>query len=1116
MSAACLVAACSGAAGSAAAPAADGRLFTLLPSSYTGVRFENRLTETNDLNVFTYRNYYNGGGVGIGDLTGDGLPEIVLTSNQGGPRLYLNEGKFHFRDVTDEAGLVNKDGSWTTGVTLADVNGDGRLDIYVCKAGKVQGALRANELWINQGLNAHGVPTFVEVAAAYGIADTGYSTQAVFFDYDRDGDLDLLVVNNSPRPVSSMPLENTRARRDPLGGDRLYRNDGGHFVDVSAAAGIYGSEIGLGLGVVVSDVNSDGWPDIYVANDFFERDYLYINQRNGSFAERLEQEMPSISLSSMGLDIADVNNDGWPDIYVVDMLPDDEHRLKTTTSFEDWHRLRAEVRNGFHYQFTRNMLHLNNGNGTFSDIGQLAGVARTDWSWSALIADLDLDGHKDIYVTNGLAKDVTSQDYIAFLANNETMRAATQRKRVDFLKLTAAMSSTKLPHYAFRNNGDLTFANQSAAWGLDTPSFANGAAYGDLDGDGAPDLVVNNVNQEAFVYRNNARTLLPNRYLQVQLVGEGGNRFAVGAKVTLKGADRQFFQELEPTRGFQSSVDYVLTFGVGSLDTLDAVQVEWPNGRVSVPKHVGTNQRLTIRQSEAVTALVPGPQPLTPLFTDVTDRVGLPYVHRENDFVDFDREPLIPKLLSTEGPYLAVADVNGDGLDDLFIGGARGQPGALLIQQPDGRFVRSNPGLFEQDSVSEDLGAVFFDADGDGHPDLYVVSGGSEFSELSPALQDRLYLNDGRGHFRKARGNLPPEYISGSRVVAADYDGDGDIDLFVGGRVVPWRYGAAPQSMLLQNDGHGHFTDVTAQLAPELARVGMVTDAVWQDVDGDGRLDLVVVGEWMPITIFHNAGGGKLVRLSTPGLEQSNGWWNRIVAGDFSGHGGGRVDFIVGNLGLNTRLHGSATEPVTMYVKDFAGSGVAQQIVATYRGGVSRPLAMRDELLNALPYLKTRYLTYQDYARQAVTDIFSPADLAGAVEQRAYTFATALARNNGDGSFTLVPLPLAAQLAPVYGMLAADLDGNGTLDLLLAGNFDGVQPEIGRMSASYGLLLRGDGKGTFTPVRTVESGFFVPGQARDIARVRTRTGPRYVVTRNNDRPLVFRAAPTSRSVAARP
>ncbi|OLC03455.1 MAG: hypothetical protein AUH45_06095 [Gemmatimonadetes bacterium 13_1_40CM_69_22] len=1117
MPAVCLVAACTGAAGSAAAPAADGHLFTLLPSSYTGVRFENRLTATRDLNVFTYRNFYNGGGVALGDLTGDGLPEIVLTSNLGGPRLYLNEGKFRFRDVTEQAGLRNN-GGWTTGVTLADVNGDGRLDIYICHAGNVPGKLRANELYMNQGLNADSVPTFLEQAAAYGVADTAYSTQAVFFDYDRDGDLDLLVINNSPRPVSSMPLENTRELRDPLGGDRLYRNDGGHFVDVSAAAGIYGSEIGLGLGVVVSDVNSDGWPDIYVANDFFERDYLYINRGDGTFAERLEQEMPYISMSSMGLDIADVNNDGRPDIYVVDMLPDDDYRLKTTTSFEDWHRLQAEVRNGFHYQFTRNMLHLNNGNGTFSDIGQLAGVARTDWSWSALIADLDLDGSKDIYVTNGLAKDVTSQDYIAFLANNETMRAATRGKRVDFLKLTAAMSSTKLPHYAFRNNGDLTFSNHSAAWGLNTPSFANGAGYGDLDGDGAPDLVVNNVDQEAFVYRNNARTLVPNHYLQVQLAGEGGNRFAIGAKVTLWSGKDQFFQEEEPTRGFQSSVDYVLTFGVGRRDTIDSVTVQWPDGRVSVSQRVATNQRVTIRQPQAVAppARAPSPKPLTPLFADVTDRVKLPYVHRENDFVDFDREPLIPKLLSTEGPYLAVADVNGDGLDDMFIGGAKDQPGELLIQQPDGRFVSSDRAVFEQDRVSEDLGAVFFDADGDGHPDLYVVSGGNEFSSMSPALQDRLYLNDVRGHFRKATGNLPAEYISGSRVVAADYDGDGDVDLFVGGRVVPWRYGVDPQSMLLQNDGHGHFTDVTAQLAPELAHIGMVTDAVWQDVDGDGRLDLVVVGEWMPITIFRNAGGGKLVRLNTRGLEQSNGWWNRIVAGDFTGHGGGRVDFVVGNLGLNTRLHASDGEPATMYVKDFERNGSVEQIVATYQGGVSRPLAMRDELLNALPHLKTRYLTYQEYARQAVPDIFSPAELAGAVFKQAYTFVTALARNNGDGSFTLVPLPLEAQLAPVYGMLAADLDGNGTLDLLLAGNFDGVKPEIGRMSASYGLLLRGDGKGNFTPVRTAESGFLVPGQARDIARIRTRAGPRYVVTRNNDRPLVFRAALTPRSVAARP
>ncbi len=1093
-------------------PPADGRLFTGLPSGYTGVRFENRLTDTRELNVFTYRNYYNGGGTALGDLTGDGLPEIVLTSNLGGPRLYLNEGKFRFRDVTEQAGLRHK--GWTTGVTLADVNGDGRLDIYICHAGNGDGTLRANELYINQGLNADGVPTFVEEAAAYGVADSAYSTQAVFFDYDRDGDLDLFVINNSPRPVASFPVTNTRDVRDPLGGAKLYRNDGGHFVDVSAAAGIFGSEIGLGLGLVVSDVNRDGWPDIYVANDFFERDYLYINNGDGTFAERLEQEMPYISLSSMGLDIADVNNDGWPDIYVADMLPDDERRLKTTSSFATWDRLQGDVRNGFHYQFTRNMLHLNNGNGTFSDIGQLAGVARTDWSWSVLMADLDLDGYKDIYVTNGLAKDETSQDYIAFLANRETMVQATSSGRVDFRRLIDAMSSTKLPNYAFHNRGDLTFSNESAAWGLDTLSFSNGAAYGDLDGDGALDLVVNNVNQEAFVYRNNARTLTQNRFLQVRLEGAGANRFAIGAKVTLWSGTRQFFQELEPTRGFQSSVDYILTFGVGQRDTLDSVKVEWPGreGRVSLLTKVATNQRLTVRQSEAVVPRAPSPQSLTPLFTDVTDQVGLPYTHRENEFVDFDREPLIPKLLSTEGPMVAVADVNGDGLDDMFIGGAKGQAGRLLVQRPDGRFVSTNEKLLEQDRLSEDLGAVFFDADGDGRPDLYVVSGGSEFaSSRDPALQDRLYLNDGRGRFRKAIGSLPPEDVSGSRVVAADYDGDGDVDLFVGGRVVPWHYGEAPRSLLLQNDGHGHFTDVTKRLAPELERVGMVTDAEWRDVDGDGRPDLIVVGEWMPITIFRNAGGGKLVRLKTTGLEHSEGWWNRIVAGDFTGKG--RVDFIVGNLGLNTRLHASEAEPTAMYVKDFDGNGVTDQIVSVYNHGTSYPIALRDELITALPYLRPRYPRYADYAGQTVTDIFSPAELAGATVKQAHTFATALVRNNGDGSFTLVPLPLEAQLAPVYGILAQDLDGDGKPDLLLAGNFDGVQPEIGRMSASYGLALRGDGMGRFTPLPAAQSGFAVPGQARDIQRVRTRGGDLYLVARNNDRPLIFRSTGAKRALA---
>ncbi len=1111
-----LLAGCSGADGSAreirgATPPAHGRLFTLLPARFTGVRFENRLSESQELNVFTYRNYYNGGGVALGDLTGDGLPELLLTSNQGGNRLYLNLGGFRFRDITREAGVAGK-GAWATGVTMADVNADGLLDIYVCYAGNVADERRANELYVHQGLTADGVPTFVEQAAEYGIADQGYSTHAAFFDYDKDGDLDLYLVNNSFRPASSFGLENIRGRRDSLGGDKLYRNVGGRFADVSQQAGIFGSEIGFGLGVGVSDVNRDGWPDLYVTNDFFEQDYLYINRGDGTFAESIQQAMPYISYFSMGLDIADVNNDGWPDIYVSDMLPDDEYRLKTTSSFESWDAYQAKVKNDYHHQFMRNMLHLNNGNGTFSDIGQMAGVARTDWSWSALIADYDQDGRKDIYVTNGMARDVTSQDYISFLADRETLAAATQGRRVDFLRLVHAMSSTKLPNHAFRNEGDLSFSNQGAAWGLDTPSFSNGAAYGDLDGDGALDLVVNNVNQEAFVYRNDARALLGNRYLQVRLEGEGENRFGIGAKVTLRSGAQQFFQELIPSRGFQSSVDYVLTFGVGGTDTLESVTVEWPDGRVSVLEHVAANQRVTVRQSASAAATPRLPKPVPPPFADVTDQIALNFVHRENAFVDFEREPLMPKMLSTEGPLLAVADVNGDGLDDVFIGGAKDQPGRLLIQRREGRFASASPALFDRDRVSEDLGAVFFDANGDYRPDLYVVSGGSEFSELAPALQDRLYLNDGQGRFRRATDHLPPEYVSGSRVVAADFNGDGHLDLFVGGRVVPWRYGADPPSMLLQNDGRGRFSNVTAQAAPGLERIGMVTDAVWTDVDGDGRPDLVVVGEWMPIVIFRSVGGGRLERTNTPGLDQSHGWWNRIVAGDFTGDG--RTDFVVGNLGLNTRLQASESQPVTMYVKDFDGNGFAEPILSYYADGADYPLPMRDDLIKTLPALKVRYPSHEAYARQAVTDVFSTDQLADAVVKRAYTFATALARNNGDGSFTLIPLPREAQIAPVYGILAADADGDGHVDLLLAGNFDGVKPELGRMSAGYGLFLRGDGTGGFTPVRTSESGFLVPGQARDIQRVRTRRGELYVVTRNNDRPLIFRPNRLRPSIAA--
>ena len=1084
------------------APAVDSTLFTRMPASYTGVAFTNRVVDSQERNVFIYRNFYNGGGVAIGDLNGDSLPELVLTANQDGPVLYLNEGAFRFRDITTAARL-NGAARWTTGVALADVNADGRLDVYVSRAGDGPPASRANALFINEGNGADGVPTFSEQAKAYGIADEGYSTHASFFDYDRDGDLDLFVINNSPRPVTSFGMRNTRAVRDRFGGHKLYRNDGKSFTDVSGKAGIFGSEIGFGLGLGVGDVNRDGWPDVYVSNDFFERDYLYLNNHDGTFKEVLESAMPVVSYFSMGMDIADVDNDGWPDVYTTDMMPQDEARIKTTAMYEGWDIYQTKVANGYHHQLMRNMLQRNNGDGTFSDVGYLTRTAETDWSWSALLADLDLDGRKDIYVTNGLARDVTSQDYVAFLANQETMTREKDARRVDFLRLINAMSTTPIPNVAFRNEGAWTFTNAAASWGLNIPSLSNGAAYGDLDGDGTLDLVVNNVNAEAFVFRNNARTLLADRRsLQVKLEGVGANRFAIGARVTVYADSERFMQEQYPSRGFQSSVDYVLTFGVGTRATVDSVVVEWPDGRHTSRLAVATNTRVTIACVDgAVTVPVTPAAPLTPLLQDVSASIGLGFAHVENDYVDFDRERLIPHMLSTEGPAMAVGDVNGDGLDDLYFGGAKEQAGQLLIQRAHGAFTPGSAPVWLADASSEDVGAVFFDADQDGDLDLYVVSGGNEFAEDSPALQDRLYLNDARGGFTRSFNALPPETLSGSRVVAADYDGDGDLDLFVGGRSVPWNYGADPKSMLLRNDGRGHFVDVTPALAPALERAGMVTDALWQDVDLDGRLDLVVVGEWMPITVFRNTGGGKLAASVAKGLEKSHGWWNRIVAADLDGDG--RNEFVVGNLGLNVRLHASESEPLTMLVKDFDGNGFSEQVLGLYNMGQQYPMVLRDDLIKAIPPLKARFLNYKDYALVTMDEIFPAAERAGAIAKQAYHFESAVVKRNRNGTFTLTPLPLEAQMTPMFGLLPRDVNGDGHTDLLLAGNFDGFKPEIGRLAAIEGLVLLGDGTGKLAAVRPTVSGFRVPGQSRDIQRVRTGRGDRLVVARNNDRPLVF-------------
>jgi enediyne biosynthesis protein E4 len=1074
-------------------------MFELLTPNTTGVTFVNRLPEDSSFNFISYLYYYNGGGVAVGDVNNDGLPDLYFTSNIGPNRLYLNKGDYRFEDITARAGVADSIG-WKTGVTMADVNGDGYVDIYVSGVDYLTMHGR-NVLYINNGDG-----TFTDRTSEYGLDHAGYSTQALFFDYDGDGLLDMFLLNHSTHGDRGAAAQGTGT---PKGSDRLFHNEHGHFVDVSARAGVSDRAGAFGLGVVASDLNLDGCPDLYVANDFQENDYLYINNCNGTFTESATKAMGHTSRFSMGVDAADFNNDGRPDLIETDMLPDREDILKSSASTESWDLFTLQSRAGYQPQYERNTLQLNRGHGLFSDIGFLAGVAATDWSWSPLFADLDNDGYKDLFITNGVYRRPNDLDYISYISNEAVQATLAHGMTAENAAVIRKMPQVPRSNYAFRNNGDLTFTNVADAWGLAQPGFSNGSAYADLNNSGALDLVVNNINAPASIYRNRVRELNPSasHYLTVQLRGTGGNTSGIGSKViAVAGGKRQLLEQM-PTRGFESSVDPRLHFGLGSATSVESLTVVWPNRRYQVLTNVVADRIITLDQARATgrysyrrdTSDVPR-------FTDVTARSGIDLAHRENEFADYTREPLIPRLLSTEGPALAVGDVNGDGLDDIYIGGAKWQPGRLYLQQPDGTFKESTQPALQADSLPEDVDAVFFDANGDGHLDLYVVSGGNEFWGEDEALQDRLYINDGKGNFHRDKDALPRLAESGSCVVPGDFNGDGHVDLFVGRRAVARNYGLTPRSYLLENDGKGHFVDVTREKAPGLLDAGMVTSAAWIDYDNDGKLDLVVVGEWMPVRVFRQENGQFVERTQAAGLTGTEGWWNTVAAVDVNGDG--RKDLLLGNLGLNSYLRTSLKEPVRLYVGDFFSTGVLKQILTAYKGGESYPVATRDELLHAMPQLARKYPTYASFGQSTIEELLPKSEISKATVLEAHDFASSIALNNGNGTFTLRHLPTEAQFAPINAFVADDFSRNGRVDLLLAGNFFGVPPIFGRYDASYGLLLRGLGNGRFVPVDLERSNLDIQGQVRHMALLRGPHGAKLIaVARNNDRLELLQVRP---------
>lgn len=1059
-------------------------LFELLDKSHTGIDFQNNLVYDEHFNPYTFRNFYNGAGVALGDINNDGLIDIFFAGNQAENKLYLNKGNFQFEDITHLAGLAVP-GIWSTGVSMADVNGDGLLDIYICKSGPLQGGQRHNELFIN-----NGDLTFTEMAKEYGIADEGLSQHAVFFDFDRDGDLDMYLLNNSARSIGINDLrEGQREVRDPFGGNKLYRNDNGKFVDISEEAGIYGSAIGYGLGVTVADVNQDGWPDLYVSNDFFEKDYLYINNGDGTFTESLETMITEISMGSMGADIADLDNDGWPDIFVTEMLPADLKRVKTKTPFEEWDKYQANVQAGYYHQFTRNTLQRNLGYKPGSDqvhfieVARQARVEATDWSWGALMFDVDNDGLRDIFVANGIVKDLTDFDYVDYYVNNSNLIAQNKRDSVLLTKMIDEFPSVPLQNFLFKNKGDFQFEDIAAAAGMSQLSFSTGAAYADLDNDGDLDLVVNNLNGPAFIYKNNSDQIFPNHnYLQLNL----GSRF--GTKVVVHTPQQRFYGEHNPVKGYMSSVDHRMHFGLGATSDIDSVEVFWSDGTYTVERAIAPNQLMDLEKTQADRSWpLNAINQFNPFYR--LSKTQLLWKHEDSDFVDFDRDRLRFHMISNEGPKIAVGDINGDGLDDLCLPGARGQATQVWLQNSDGTFTLTQS---LGNEVSEDVEALFVDVNGDGALDLYVVSGSLEFGAGNPNYQDRLYLNDGKGRFAQSPYSLPVNYESTAFVKTLDYNNDGYPDLLIGGRTIPFAYGLPLDLILLENDGKGNFSLADQSKTKAFKKIGMLRDAVVGDLDGDGLEEIVVVGDWTKVMVFKFLDGEYKEISDELGFQHSSGIWNTVALLDIDGDG--YVDILAGNMGLNTRLRASVSNPLELFINDFDQNGSIEQLLTQYVDGKAYPLVLKNALIKQIPQLRKQLLSYDSYKDKQMSDLFPEGLLASSHRLRVETLETSLFVNDGTGKFVQQELPAIIQSSPVYAIhVIPELK-----QIWLGGNQSKVKPELGGNMGSYGWVVDFSDPAAMQVIPAAQSGVYVTGEIRDIQAVQGKGGQKIAVVRSND------------------